>query len=92
MDHVYNVEKGRKRKEHSLCDDVNIPAPKRGRPRKTTISIETRYPPVTCDVDEVTNARNYAALLKECEKNKPRKDVLLPLLKETLILQEFCDV
>lgn len=42
-----------------------------------------RYPPITHLSDEATHHRNTAALEKELEKAKPRKEVLLELMKAT---------
>ena len=80
IDRIYNVEKGRKRKERENSEEHTTP--KRGRPKKN-VSIHSRYPAVELEGDEITYKRNCTAIMKECEKNKPRKDIILPLLKET---------
>ena len=79
---VYNVEKGRKKRERS--DDDATPQPKQGRPKKGA-SITFRYPPISSndEVDEIAVTRSHTALMKELAKDKPRKDVVLPLLKDT---------
>ena len=74
------MEKGsRKRK---LSGD-NDPTPtKRGRPKKIT-TLEYRYPPINTDssVEPTLEKRNLEALSKETGKPKPRKEVVLPLMK-----------
>ena len=81
MDRVYNIEKKGKKRARS-DDDCSSPA-KRGRPPKGTT--QSLYPPVQCNgmLDEDTDKRNVAALIKECEKEKPRKELVLQLVKDT---------
>ena len=67
-------KKGRKRKERENSEEHTTP--KCGRPKKT-VSIHSHYPAVELEGDEVTYKRNCTAIMKECEKNKPRKDIIL---------------
>lgn len=80
LDRVYNLEKGRKRKR-STTDDDSTPT-KRGRPKKIT-SLEYRYPPThdNSAQDPTVEKQNFEALSKETEKSKPRKEIVLPLMK-----------
>ena len=78
---VYNVEKGRKREAEDSLEEST--PKKRGRPKRV-ISLESRYPsfpPV--EVDETTQEQHTKAISKEMEKDKPRKEILLPLMKST---------
>ena len=51
------------------------------RPPSSDSSILQRYPPIqTCGTDDGKSAE---ALKKELEKDKPRRDTVLPLMKET---------
>ena len=82
MDRVYNVEKNRKQKR-SGDQDGESPR-KRGRPKKKE-TLESRYPIVQGDYeppDRVTDERNNQAI-KKMSKDKPRKEVILPLMKTT---------
>lgn len=80
MDRVYNVEKSRKRK----CDDCEDSGPpkKRGRPKRL-INLETRYPKMCAQDEDAGGHPNEEALRKEMEKEKPRKDIVLQLMKGT---------
>ena len=79
IDRVYNVEK--KRKRHSSGGADEPPPKKRGRPRKND-DLHTRYPTVQEEsLDEVTERNTTDAIEKELEKEKPRKDTLMPLMK-----------
>lgn len=76
IERVHNVAKaGRKRSTTST-----LPPAKRGRP-KSDNPILKRYPPLrmTEEVDE----NDVQALQVELAKDKPRKDVVLPLIKNT---------
>lgn len=79
MDRVNNVEKTRKRVGDTLDE---TPSRKRGRPKRV-ISLETRYPSIRPQGDETIQQEHLQALSKELEKDKPRKDILLPLMKST---------
>ena len=73
IDRVYNVEKGcRKRASDASTQST----------RKKRKGLD-RYPPVTHLSDEATYHRNAAALDKELEKVKPRKEILLELMRVT---------
>ncbi len=80
MDRVYNVEKSRKRKASD--SDIGTPARKRGRPKRLVISLESRYPTVSPQFDG-EREKEQAALTKEMEKDKPRKNIVVQLMKET---------
>lgn len=79
MDRVNNVEKTRKRVAVNSLDETPR---KRGRPKRV-ISLETRYPSIRPQGDERTQQEHVQALSKELGKDKPRKEILLPLMKST---------
>ena len=77
---MHNIRAWNKR---TLGVDVeSTPKAKRGRPKVSQVL--TRYPPVkdTGD-DEVTVKRNSLLLAKELDKEKPRKEVVLTLARQT---------
>ena len=88
----------RDRKRSGLNDTTSTPPAKRGRPKIDTML--SRYPPINPedDVDEVALQRNEQALSKEIERETPRKEVVLPLMKHTFssrreyILSESSDL
>ena len=83
MDRVYNVEKSRKRTRTG--PDVEDSTPKkRGRPKRSS-NLESRYPLIQSNepCDDVSQHQYMQAISKEIEKDKPRKDILLPLMKST---------
>lgn len=80
MDRVYNLEKGRKRKAADLADDTT--PRKRGRPKRV-ISLISRYPPLQPQSTDTAQEQQVHAIMKEMDKEKPRKDILLPLMKAT---------
>ena len=80
MDRVYNVEENWKRKASDAADGLDSPK-KRGR-SKRVLSMESRYPAVR-QVDGPVVEQITLALSKEMEKEKPRKDVVLSLMKST---------
>ena len=108
IEKVHNIKSRRKRS----LDDGDTPTPKRGRPR--TSLILTRYPPgmyiylifeqYSCslvrdtDDDEVAVERNHAELTKELRRDKPRKEIILSLSRQTFqsrrsnVLSEAADV
>lgn len=53
------------------------------RPKKDTIISSSRYPPLTHSDDNVDASDSIDALNIELEKPKPRKDVVLSLMKST---------
>ena len=62
--------------------DTPIPPPKRGRPKKD--SLLERYPEFsTSEASSRVVTETQTALDKELEKDTPRKDVVLPLVKNT---------
>jgi len=67
------------------ADDETPPA-KRGRPKLQCVL--ARYPPIQHaddSNDEVANSRNLDALRKEMERDKPRKEFVLSLMRQTFI-------
>ena len=57
--------------------------PKRGRPKSSEGSRHL-YPIVTdINSDEVAYQRDYDAIIKEMEREKPRTSALIPLMKST---------
>ena len=83
MDRVYNTEKGRKRAAIEL-DSADDTPKKRGRPKRI-ISLASRYPAVHSHGNGTPQPQDLQAISKEMEKAKPRKDILLPLMKSTFI-------
>ena len=79
MDRVYNVEKSRKRK---ASDSIDETPRKRGRPKRV-MNLESRYPSIRPQEDESAQQQHLPAISKELEKEKPRKEILLPLMKST---------
>ena len=76
IERVHNVAKaGKKRASQS-----SAPSAKRGRPKQEN-PIFQRYPAV--EFGQHADENQVQALQKELEKEKPRKDVVLPLLKQT---------
>ena len=69
-------------RKRSANQDTPSPKAKRGRPK---VNVLSRYPPLrgTGGIDDVAEERNLAALQKEMDRENPRKDIILPLLKET---------
>lgn len=62
-----------------------MPSPKAKRGRPKLVIVLGRYPPLrgTGGMDDVSEERNVAALRKEMERENSRRDIILPLLKET---------
>lgn len=65
-------------------DEETTPKSKRGRPKlSATLS---RYPPLdVTDGDDVTQSRNLGRLNTELTKDKPSKEVILPLVRQTFL-------
>lgn len=80
-DRMYNVEKGRKR---DADDSLEATPKKRGRPKRV-VTLECRYPSIRPleGEDATQQQQRIQAISKEMEKEKPRKDILLPLMKST---------
>lgn len=78
IDRIYNIEKKRKR------TDSDSPRPvKRGRPNKSSKQ-SSRYPVLKESAPaEDVDTRNHQALAVECEREKPRKDLVVQLMKDT---------
>ena len=96
IDRLHNTRSASKR----LCSDSGQSSPcKRGRPKASVIM--NRYPPVRVDSDfkdAATDERNKKTLLKELERENPRKEIVLSLLRQTFsnrredVLSESADV
>jgi len=81
IEKVHNLRGRMKR----LNEDGNsTPKAKRGRPKVSCIL--TRYPPMrdTGD-DDITAERNLQQLAKELQKEKPRREVVLLLVRQTYL-------
>lgn len=80
IDRIHNT-----RKRSAVMSDASEHSPaKRGRPKINTVL--SRYPPIRQDLDgddEVSISRNIKALEKEMQKQHPRKEAILPLMKQT---------
>lgn len=74
---MHNVGKNSKKRG---SEGTSAPPAKRGRPAKTDNPVLQRYPPLEVSTDDGKAAE---ALGKELEKEKPRKDVVLRLSKDT---------
>ena len=84
MDRVYNVEKSRKR---AAVDEIDDTPKKRGRPKRI-INLATRYPSIQlCAQGDHLDRQHIQAISKEMENDKPRKEILLPLLKSTFYVR-----
>ena len=78
IEKMHNL-KGKKR----ACSDTDsTPKAKRGRP-KVSLAL-TRYPPVkdTGD-DDITVQHNMQLINKEVQKDRPRKEIILSLARQT---------
>ena len=93
IDRIHNT-----RQKRSAPSDSTDPSPaKRGRPKINTVL--SQYPPLRDfdGDDDVSTSRNIKALEKELEKENPRKDAVLPLMRQTFptrrqnILSEAAD-
>ena len=71
-----------KAKKRATSDCESTPKAKRGRPKISLVL--TRYPPIkdTGD-DDITVQRNMQLLIKEVQKERPRKEVVLSLARQT---------
>ena len=75
-----------KQHKRSIDDDdsSDSSAPKRKRGRPSTSQVLTRYPPLRdTGEDEVAGERNRQQLQRELEKDRPRKETILLLAKQT---------
>ena len=65
------------------ASDCAVPT-KRGHPHKGVNLHDSRYPPIQASTapDKDSDSRNLA-LVRECEKDKPRKDLVMQLMKDT---------
>lgn len=85
VERVHNVRSASLRKRPST-EDAEIPR-KRGRPK----SCMSRYPPLS-DIcaegnDDVCNERNLQMLCREMERDKPRKEHVLTLMRHTFTIR-----
>ena len=70
------------RKRQAEMSDTPIPPSKRGRPKKDALL--ERYPAYnTSEASSLAVSQSQKALDKELEKETPRKDLVLPLVKTT---------
>lgn len=70
------------RNKRPATDGESTPKAKRGRPKQSLVL--TRYPPMKhVGDDEVSVSRNTQLLHKELEKDKPRKEIVLSLARQT---------
>ena len=71
-----------KAKKRAASDCEGTPKAKRGRP-KLSLAL-TRYPPLrdTGD-DDITVQRNLQLLIKEVQKDRPRKEIVCSLARQT---------
>lgn len=83
IENIHNLRSASKGKRPLEADD-ETPKPKRGRPKISRIL--TRYLPVkdTGD-DDTTTDRSKLLLKKELDKERPRKDVVLMLARQTYL-------
>ena len=71
-----------KAKKRAASDCESTPKSKRGRPKVSLVL--TRYPPMKdTGNDNITVQRNLQLLLKEVQKDRPRKEVVLSLARQT---------
>ena len=69
-------------KRQSEMSDTPAPPPKRGRPKKDALL--ERYPElITSEASSSGVSESQKALAKELEKETPRKDLVLPLVRTT---------
>jgi hypothetical protein len=79
LERLHNVQKTMKRPAEGGVSST----PKRGRPKLSEGSRHL-YPIVTdINSDEVAYQRDYDAIIKEMEREKPRTSALIPLMKST---------
>ena len=75
------IERVNNAKKRLASPDFSRPPAKRGRPK--LCGVLARYPPLDTDFNEVAHLRSVQALDKELERPNARKDVILPLMRET---------
>ena len=81
IERVHNVRSACAKKRPSVDEAQGTPV-KRGRPKGT--SLLNRYPPLPEGMNDAASyQRNIAALQREMEKERPKKDVVLSLLNQT---------
>lgn len=96
VERVHNVRSSCARKRLSSQTEFTTSA-KRGRPKSS--STVCRYPPLaTTENDEISDDRHHQMLSREMEREKPRKENVLSLMRQTYstrreyILKESDDV
>ena len=60
---------------------------KRGRPKKSVICLEDRYPAINYSAVDQDEKLASDSLRKEMQNQKPRRQVFLPLMKTTFALR-----
>ena len=79
IERVYNVEKSQVKEKHHSDDDSSPP------PKKTKSG--SQYPPIdhlrACD--DLTYDRHLTAMDNELKKEKPRKEVIAELMRNTFV-------
>ena len=67
-----------------LCIVFSEAAPaKRGRPKKSPVSLQDRYPEL--ESDPIMVESHQEALVKKMKNAKPRSDIFIPLMKSTFM-------
>ena len=80
MERVYNVEKSNVRKPSAEADSTDVPPKKK-------YKVSSLYPPLDHSqaADDITFERHYSAMENELSKDKPRKEVVANLMRQTFI-------
>ena len=61
---------------------------KRGRPKKSAVSLSERYPVLTTgDINDEEKRSAYSMLYDEMKASKPRRDTFLPFMKSTFAMR-----
>ena len=94
---IEKVHNTKARNPMRALEDQETPKAKRGQPKMS--SVLTRYPPLKDDInDDISIERHFNQLKKELDKERPKKEVVLSLARQTYhsrraaILSESTDV
>lgn len=98
IERVSNVHRKRKSEGDgellllSFCNStvyVGATPSKRGRPKKSSVSLSERYPALTTtsDVNGEEEKTAYDELCAEMKTSKPRRDIFLTLMKNTFAMR-----